>query len=239
MVDRGDLLVRLARGVAATAPEAPFVHRLCQTCVGLMEVDGLSLTIGATTERRLALCATDAAAERLEDLQEVLGEGPGHDVYAGGRPIQVRLPLDEPGRWPLLDDALRRQSMCMTVLALPLQSGVETYGVMTVHRDRQFSIEDQEGAQFIASAVGAAVVRDQQADSAADSAADTEPWQRRSRVHLATGMVVAQLRVAPDDALAMIRAHAFAQDVPVNQVAEEIVARRLRLSSAPEGDPTP
>lgn len=232
MVDRADLLARLALGVAGTEAHRPLVSRLCDACVDLLEVDGASLTLGFPSDRRVTLCITDATAERLEDLQEVLGEGPSHDAYTSAHRVAVRFPDPEHGQWPMLSAALQRQSLTVAVLAVPLQSGANAFGVLTVHRDAPFSAEDQDAAQFVADAVGAAILRGQNDEDAVS----TEPWQRRSRVHLATGMVVAQLRLPPEDALALMRAHAFAQDTSVNEVAEEIVARRLRLGSPPEGD---
>jgi hypothetical protein len=54
-------------------------------------------------------------------------------------------------------------------------------------------------------------------------------WAVRSVVHQATGMLIAQLGVTPDDALAILRAHAFAQGATVESIAEQVVQRRLDL----------
>jgi len=43
-------------------------------------------------------------------------------------------------------------------------------------------------------------------------------------------MVIAQLRVPPDDALAVIRAHAFARSTSLQSVAEDVLDRRLTFS---------
>jgi len=40
-------------------------------------------------------------------------------------------------------------------------------------------------------------------------------------------MVMAQLRVRPADALALLRAHAYAHAGPLSQIAADVVARRL------------
>jgi len=53
----------------------------------------------------------------------------------------------------------------------------------------------------------------------------------RAEVHQASGMVAAQLGIPAAQALVRIRAHAFANDTPVKVVADDIIARRLRLSS--------
>lgn len=52
----------------------------------------------------------------------------------------------------------------------------------------------------------------------------------RVRVHQATGMVIGQLGGTPEQALARIRAHAFAEGRSITGVAADIVARRLILA---------
>jgi len=63
-----------------------------------------------------------------------------------------------------------------------------------------------------------------------------EPLAYRAEVHQASGMVAVQLQVPPAEALAALRAHAFACNQSVTTVAADIVARRLRLSNDPAGD---
>jgi hypothetical protein len=46
----------------------------------------------------------------------------------------------------------------------------------------------------------------------------------------AAGMVSVQSRCGPTDALALIRAHAYAENRPVDDVAADIVERELRLN---------
>lgn len=234
MVDRGVILAQLALKVAGTPAEEPLVRRLCQACVDILDVHGVALTIGYTTEDRVTVCTTDPTAARLEDLQEVLGEGPGPDASKEGHRVSGRLPSAE-GRWPLLSEPVGSQLGTVEVLALPLSVGADPMGVLTAYRDRPFSAEEQDVAQFVADAIGAAIDRDQ--DGTTDS--PSEPWLARSRVHMATGMVVAQLNVAPRDALALIRAYAFAHDTSLSQVAEAIVTRQIRLHHDSEGQVNP
>jgi hypothetical protein len=49
----------------------------------------------------------------------------------------------------------------------------------------------------------------------------------RREVHQASGMVAAQLRIDVDDALVVLRAHAFAHGRSVRDVAGDVVERRL------------
>ena len=64
---------------------------------------------------------------------------------------------------------------------------------------------------------------------------DVEGWLadvplERAEVYQATGMVIAQLDVTADAALATLRAHAFVHDRPIDAVARDVVARRLRFT---------
>jgi hypothetical protein len=64
---------------------------------------------------------------------------------------------------------------------------------------------------------------------------DVEGWLadvplERPAVYQATGMVIAQLELSPDDALATLRAHAFVHDRPIDEVARDVVARTLRFA---------
>lgn len=52
------------------------------------------------------------------------------------------------------------------------------------------------------------------------------PYSRRE-VHQATGMVIAQAKVSPADALLLIRARAFAEGLPVREIATRIINRKI------------
>ena len=53
-------------------------------------------------------------------------------------------------------------------------------------------------------------------------------------MHQATGMVVAQLGVPEDDALALIRAHAYSHEQSVGQSAHDVISQRLTFSATPQ-----
>ena len=51
-------------------------------------------------------------------------------------------------------------------------------------------------------------------------------------------MVSVQRGVGLEEALALLRAHAFANDLPLSEVAAQVVARRLRLDSGGAWEPS-
>jgi hypothetical protein len=107
-----------------------------------------------------------------------------------------------------------------------MHPGRDTFGVISVYvtgeRELPASID---AAQFVANAVGAALLRDPTAQGFDNDSA----WASRSQVHEATGMVATQLQLPPDDALAILRAHAYAHEIPLTETARQVVDRHLHF----------
>ena len=51
-------------------------------------------------------------------------------------------------------------------------------------------------------------------------------------VQPATGMVIAQLGIGPDDALALLRAHAYAHATSLDAIAVQVTSRQLDFGMA-------
>src|SRR3954453_9725990 len=111
MRDQASVLAELARTVATQQRHSSLPERLCHAAVSILGASGASLTIAYTAAHRVTLCSTDDYASRLEDLQDVLGQGPGPTAYDSGR--QVRLSVGPEGtgspdvRWPEFEAAVR------------------------------------------------------------------------------------------------------------------------------------
>jgi AmiR/NasT family two-component response regulator len=91
------------------------------------------------------------------------------------------------------------------------------------------SIDAQVG-QFLVNAVGVALVSDPDVLDE-DRLTKEESWVTQARIHQATGMVMAQLHLGDDDALALIRAHAYAHNTTLSQICEEILQRHLNFTT--------
>lgn len=188
------LLGQLARAVAG-AGEDPLALRLCRAYAALVDVDGVAITLANTDPHTpLTLCATDATADRLEDLQEIVGEGPGSEAYRSGGLVTASLAAVEGTRWPLFTEAARNQVGALQVYAFPMRTGSEVIGALTGYQTRPRALaHDLDDAQFLADAVGVAIAR--QATTQGELAAQS--WMVRDKIHQATGMVVAQARDRP------------------------------------------
>src|SRR5689334_5726095 len=106
-LDRTTLLARLARLIAEDDNGLQLETRLCRAYLTMMSGRGAALTLSYTEPERVTLCTTDDLAARLEDLQDVLGEGPGPTAYLTEQ-IAVADVRSETGQWPLFTDAARK-----------------------------------------------------------------------------------------------------------------------------------
>ena len=230
--DRPVLLRHLTQVLAATAPQAPLSLRLCLAFTEILAAEGAAITIGFTAPDRATLCATDHLSERAEDSQDVLREGPSLDAFRTGIAVCGLALAEQASRWPMLSQALDREGRPVLLHAFPMRPESEVLGVITAYQTHERGLSRScDDAQFLADAIGVAVLGG--LDSKDGSG---ELWVTRDRVSQATGMVVAQLKIAPVDALALLRAHAFAHGTTLAEVSRGIVARELDFNLDRQGD---
>lgn len=225
-------LLEIARDVG---DDQVLAERVCWACVAGLDVDGAAISLLTASNARATVCATDATAELLEDLQFSLGEGVCVEAALTGRPVLVadfHHPA-EMSRWPMFAAAVVEQSEVGALFALPMQIGSINLGVLDLYRTAAGSLSEAQ-------------LRD--AISAADMAAlmflgvRTDPGDRqwldhstssRAEIHQATGVVLVQLGVSAADALARMRAYAFAEQRGLVDVARDVVSGRLHFSPDP------
>jgi GAF domain-containing protein len=181
-----------------------------------------------------SLCTTDDVSALIEDLQFTLGQGPCVDAFTHGRPVlEPDLSAATAARWPAftppaLDAGVR------AVFGFPLQVGAVRLGALNLYRDQPGPLSDDQHADALVMAdVASHVVLAMQAAESADDVATSLDVGADFHlvVHQASGMVAARLGVTVGEALIRLRAYAFARDLTLTEVAEEIVGRRLRLDS--------
>lgn len=232
MADIDDLLSRLAVVVAVGADSGvPLPERLCRAATAVLGGDGGAITLAYTHPERVTLCTTDEAALTIEDAQDVLGQGPGAEAFRSGQYVRLDVGTTTESvdpRWPLLSAGEISGLAPVAIHALPLVRSAVVLGVLTVHRRGADGDIDVDDARTVARALAAALL----ADGPATDEAGAGGWSERAEVHQATGMVVAQLRVSEDDALALIRAHAYSHEQSVPRTAHDIVERRVTFSSS-------
>jgi hypothetical protein len=119
------------------------------------------------------------------------------------------------------------------VFGFPLRMGVARLGAINLYRDRPGPLSDDQHADALVMAgVVAQWVLDVQAGAPDGALAGRleDGADFHYVVQNAAGMISVQLGVSVTEALIRLRAYAFADNRPLDDVARDIVARALRLA---------
>jgi len=205
------------------------VRRLCQACVELLPVDGASVSVMSDSDYRETLYASDEVIAHIEAVQFTLGEGPCYEAFHGGRPVLVPdLAAAVALSWPLFAAEMVDQPVA-AVFAFPLQSGAIRIGAMDLYRRTPgwLSAEQVAIALHAVDIATLALLAAQAGTLDGDGQAWADLPLHREQVHQATGMVIAALEIPAAQALARLRGYAFSAGRLVDDVARDLVARRI------------
>jgi hypothetical protein len=208
---------------------------LCLPFLAVLPVTGASVSTLAAPFNTETVCASDTLAARLDELQIDLGEGPCWDALANRQPVlapDVR--SGEQHDWPMFTGSIIDEKVG-ALYAFPLVVGSLGVGALDLYSTEADSLNatQVEGAMSLAAVAARQVLRRAMSSLAAETAdLEREEGQYSRRVvHQATGMVLAQLDVSAEDALLIIRAHAYASGRSVRDVSNDIIERRLDLAA--------
>ena len=177
--------------------------------------------------------ASSPDSARVEELQFTMGEGPCLAAFASRSPVLVpNLSEAATTTWPGYGPAAHDHGV-RAVFAFPLQIGAARLGALDVYRDEPGALS----AWALSRALTYADVAMQtvlEAQAAVGGSGDplwTDGDDAQFDVYQAQGMVMIQLGVDAAEALSRMRAHAYANNVGLGEVAERILGRRLRLEA--------
>ena len=223
------LLRRLVGGDAELGTK-----RLCEGCAEITDMSGAGIMLMSGDLPRGSVCTTDAVSSLIEELQYTLGEGPCVDAFRQERPIlEPDLIHPTTPRWfGFAPPAI--EAGAQAVFGFPLQVGAIRLGALNLYRDRPGRLTDEQHADGLVLAnIAASAILVLQANAPPGKlAAELEAGADfQYVVHQAAGMIAAQLQFSVSLALIRLRAHAFAADRRLTDVAEDVVARRLRFDA--------
>ena len=212
--------------------ERALAEQVCRAYVVGLDVDGAAMSLLTASTSRQTLYATDETAELLEDLQFSLGEGVCVEAAVTGRPVLVAdiHHTTAVSRWPIFAAAVVEQSDVGALFAVPLQWGTVNLGVLDLYRKAPGSLSDAQLRDAMSAADMAALMFLGVRTDPGDGTWLDHSVHGRAEIHQATGMVLAQLGVSATDALARMRAYAFAEERSLSDVAHDVVSRRLHFA---------
>ncbi len=126
------------------------------------------------------------------------------------------------------------QAGAFAAFAFPLQVGTAPFGTVELCRSEPGALSERDTAiavhsvdELVSAVLDDLTGRDRRIDS---GGATPVPLFGRAEIPQATGMIAVQLGVTIPEALAQLRAAAFAAHRPILDIAEDVIARRLVFS---------
>jgi hypothetical protein len=206
--------------------------RLCVVGPQITGANGVGVMLMSGDIPSGSLCSSDEVSELIEDLQYTLGEGPCVDAYQQDRTVsEPDLADPQTRRWfaftpPVLQAGVR------AVFGFPMRVGTVRLGALNLYRDRPGELTAEQHADALVLAdVTARWVLDAQAGAPSGVVAEAleAGADFHFAVHNAAGIVSVQEGITVTEALIRLRAFAYSNDRLLADVAQDVIAHRLRL----------
>ena len=228
---------RFAVALAAESEDNDDGHllpdRLTRVAARLLEVDGAGLSVLVGPHGHSPLGASSPDAGRAERLQFTVGSGPCMLAHASGQPVFV-VEDDLRRRWPAFADLLLTETPFRGVVSLPLRTALTGVGAMNLlfadpaDVPRLDVFDAVAVGELVAAALGDAAIWSTWSEAEGPDWLHSPPAVRRAAVWTAVGRTGAALDVDAAEALALLRAHANANERSVDSVAADLLDGRLR-----------
>ena len=205
---------------------------LCLACTDVLGVTGAGLMLMSGGRSLGCVAVSDLVTEAVEQLEYTLGEGPCLEAYANRAPVFDPDLADQGiARWP----EFRRGALAAGVRAafgFPLLVDRICIGALNLYHDKSGALtETQIGDALVVARLAGRTLLAWQAVAPPGTVA----WQleavpsHRIQVHQASGRISVQAGIPVADALALLRAYAFAEDRPISEVAAAVSEGTLRF----------
>ncbi len=219
------------------------VRHACLACAEAASAGRASLALTGRLDALVPEYVTDAQAGAMVELQVTVGEGPGLEALASGKPVLTE-DLAAPAsarRWP----AFAHEAVLLgtrAVYSIPLALGAIRVGVLELYGETPHVLQNgilldtlvyADTALLLLLDARSGIVP---ALNGENRVQDAPPlWH--AEVHQAAGMISVQLGISVLDALVRLRAYAYGHDQKLAEVARSVVERRLRFRPDEAGTP--
>lgn len=213
------------------------VH-LAQAAVAVLPVSGAGISVFTDDAFRVPVGASDQRAADAERLQFTLAEGPCIEAHRSGRPV-VATESELASRWPLFHEQLVAKTPFRSVTAVPLKESLAGVGTLDLFwpsaaDPTRVSVGDVDS-------IATEITRELLSDKIIPDPDLGPSWlgsphaTPRSWVLVAMGMMNVSLAITAEDALALLRSYAYSVDRTVDDVADDLVTRKLTMNQLSAG----
>jgi GAF domain-containing protein len=206
------------------------IEDLLLACIAAVAMDGGGMSLTSATGGRLPLYGSDDTAQVMERLQFTVGEGPCVDASASGSPVLVPDLYDPHSgvwqRWPVFLAEAAKAGV-RAVFAFPVRIGAISLGAIDLYRLSPGPMRRDElaGTLTTVAAIASALL---DAKGTLESGLDVDHLSSLA-FHRAAGMVMEQLGTSIEDALSLLRATAYAENVPIDELANNVITGERRF----------
>lgn len=191
-------------------------------------VNSVAVVLRASDESDATAVGSDARALKVQDAELVVSEGPSHDVTRTSHTLAVD-GSELTARWPRFAEAVA-PLVLHALAAVPLRAGEATVGSLTVI-DAPWPRPEHglAGLATVGEALVQTVLEEMGEGGGALEATQIVSGDWMATVHVAAGMLAARHQISPEDAMALIRARAYAESIGMDEVSLAITQGRLSL----------
>lgn len=219
---------RFTEHLAVVVPERtlePSPSQVCEAARRTLDVDGADVVL-VHPLTFVPAGASGPDATRAEEVQTTLGDGPSFAAVAAGEPV-VASTAELARRWPGYHELLARSTPYASVMALPLKSTAgRTFAALDLYSTETWW-PGGDPAEAVAAELGTMVSLLLTLAPQGSSFWLTEPPRRRQNVWIAIGMLLEATDLGDNDALAVLRAYAYAHDLTIDDAATLMTSGRL------------
>lgn len=205
---------------------------LTQACADVLPVAGVGLSLFSGSIR-VPLGASDAASAQAERLQFTTGEGPCFHAHLTAATVRVN-EAEMASRWPLFHSELLAKTLVRSIIAVPLGPPLTGLGTVDLyfHDSRAADATDLHDVATVVGRMASLLVDGIQLPSPTAPELRPPGWlsrpmDDRSEVVVAVGMLNVALDLTSQEALDVLRGHAFATDSTLDATAHDVVTRHL------------
>jgi hypothetical protein len=204
---------------------------LCAVAADFTNLSGAGIALMSSGQPMTSMCTSNAVARTLMDVEITVGEGPCVDACDSESVIDeddLRSPIER--RWSAYSP-LASAAGAIAVFGFPIRIGAIQMGALSLYRDSAgpLSLSQASDAYLMASVIGRAVLSMQAGAPSDTFAAELEREANFDfSVHQAAGMVAVQGAMSVGNALVALRAHAFATNSALSELAVRVVVREVR-----------
>ena len=203
---------------------------LCEVAVDELNLLGVAVSLMTLHGQALA-GASDDVGRRLEEITFSVGEGPSREAFLLGRPVLVPQLESALVRWPgYVPEAVR--AGVGGVYAFPLQLGASKLGVLSFYAAQSHTLSEQQLLRCLvfADLTTEILLAGITGDEGKKGEDLVDALRFRNEVYQAQGVVMVQLDISLVEALARMRAHAYANGLDLNTLALGVVTGSIRLN---------